>query len=360
MPLLHRYSSLRAVESICAADIFNYDLPAERIAQRPVRPYDHARMLVVDRRGNELGDSVFTELPRFVREGDLLVLNDTRVLPARLLGCTADTRASIELLCLHPEAPLSYVCMGKPMKRLRAGRRLIFAKGLEGEIVERRSDCEVLVVFKADRGDPAALLKEAGVMPIPPYIRKGRADEEDRADYQTFFARCDGSIAAPTAGLHFTPELCRSLEGAGCEIAFATLHVGAASFLAIMSAPDDEPKAPAEEQYFYSPDLLTRIAAVKERGGRVIAVGTTVVRALESMARCEFPEGRLISTGLFIRPGFRFKLVDALITNFHQPGTTHLLLVQAILGRRLLEQSYAHALSSGYRFLSYGDGMCIL
>jgi len=266
-----------------------------------------------------------------------------------------------ELLCLEALGRGEYRCLARPMKRLRPGRRLLLGQGLSAEVIERLSDCELRVSFVcADGRSVENALAAAGLMPIPPYIRRGRADSGDVEDYQTFFARAAGSVAAPTAGLHFTPELCRAIEAKGCTIAYVTLHVGPASFLPLADGSGKELRHPGSERYVHSPELLQRIGAARAGGGRVVAVGTTVVRALESMILREGGPAGPAATDLFIRPGFRFKAVDVLVTNFHQPRTTHLLLVEAFMGRALLEASYAHALGGGYRFLSYGDGMVIV
>ena len=208
-----------------------------------------------------------------------------------------------------------------------------------------------------------ALLHAVGHMPIPPYIRRGISDEQDRADYQTFFAANDGSIAAPTASLHFTPELFERIRARGAAVRFLTLHVGAASFLPLWHGDEDELRKPGAERFYYDPTVLTDCAAARARGGRVIAVGTTVVRALESHAAHAHKGGdksaTLLSTELFITPGYQFALVDALVTNFHQPRTTHLLLVESLLGRARLQRVYEYALAHDFRFLSYGDGMFI-
>ncbi|NLF25806.1 MAG: tRNA preQ1(34) S-adenosylmethionine ribosyltransferase-isomerase QueA [Deltaproteobacteria bacterium] len=345
-------------------EAYNYQLSPDRIAQRPVHPYDTAKLLTVNRREAKIEDSNFTCLPRLLRAGDLLVFNDSRVIPARFLGKMAGRDASLEVLLVHRQSGGIWRCLGKPLKKFKPGSLLVFEEGLRAKVLERVSEQEVLLEFfcEDEAVDLNSLMSRVGQMPIPPYIRRGRADESDRLDYQTIFASRDGSIAAPTASLHFTPELITGLKEARCQIAYATLHVGTASFLPLWDEVGEgvtRLKAPAAETYGFCSELLSKMVETKARGGRVIAVGTTMVRALESMVRHRACSGAFVETDLFILPGFEFKVVDALITNFHQPRTTHLLLVQAFMGRLLLERSYQHALSNEYRFLSYGDGMFI-
>ena len=348
------------MEPNAIACAFAYDLPPQRIAQRPVKPYDQAKLLVANRQAGSLGDSVFNLLPELLHPGDLLVLNDTRVVRARLLGRLADGDAACELLCLEEAAPLEFRCLGKPLKKLRPGRRILFDAGLEAVVLQRVGEFEVTVRFSSASGNVRAALDSAGTMPIPPYIRKGCGDQDDVADYQTCFAAHSGSVAAPTASLHFTPELLQRIEGKGVRRVFVTLHVGPASFLPLADADGAVRRTPGPEWYVHSNAVLEAIVQTRAAGGRVFAVGTTVVRALESMHRVEAADGERRSTELFITPGFDFRAIDGLITNFHQPRTTHLLLVEAFIGRTRLEEAYAHALAGGYRFLSYGDGMIVL
>ncbi len=339
---------------------FSYDLPPDRIAQRPLHPYDAARLLLARRCDGVIGESTFADLGSFLRSGDQLILNDTKVLPARFLGTIEKTGGAIEVLILHEQATCQWECIGKPLKRFRPGMVLCFGDRLRARVEQKLSSERVLLSFFALSGDVHVLMHEVGSMPIPPYIRQGRGDEDDRLDYQTMFAQQEGSVAAPTASLHFTPRLVEGLKARGVGLEFITLHVGAASFLPLWHEEGDEPRKPGIEHFRYSTRILERIKDTRRQGGRVIAVGTTVVRALESMARCAgADEGTLLSTELFINPGHEFKAIDCLITNFHQPRTTHLLLVQALMGEDLLRSSYDYALAHGFRFLSYGDGMLI-
>lgn len=346
-------------------EAFLYELPGDRIAQRPIEPPDAARLLVCSRMGaGQISDSDFSSLPDFLKSGDLLVFNDTKVIPARLFG-NLKTGAAVEILLLEKigETAERWIASGKPLKKLKPGTQVHFGAELFLETAAQRSAREIEVIFKADSGRGIKeLLNEVGTMPIPPYIRKGRGDSRDRSDYQTIFSKTEGSVAAPTASLHFTDGLISKLRASGVGIDFATLHVGSPSFLAVIEESEEGERllsAPGFETYFYNAQLLDRIAETRRAGGRVFAVGTTVVRALESMARAA-PSAEPLKTDIFIHPGFEFRAVDGIITNFHLPGSSHLLLVEAFLGRARLSEAYEHALRSGFRFLSYGDGMIIL
>lgn len=350
-----------AVTSRLSIHPFDYNLPEDRIAQRPVYPADHANLMVIDREGATITCRKFYDLPEILQPGDLLVLNDTRVIPARLFGALS-TGAEIELFLLQREGLDSWRCLGRPLKKLKVGSTIILPMGVLGEVIERVNAFEVVVRFRREGGDLDEGLKEIGSMPIPPYIRGGRGDEQDVIDYQTLFARHEGSVAAPTASLHFTPELIEKLRSMGVEFHYMTLHVGTASFRPLWNEEreeiDPQETRPGAEQFFFTDETVERILAQKRSGGRVIAVGTTIVRALETLGQdLTVRQG---ATELFIVPGHEFRLVDAVITNFHQPRTTHLLLVQALLGQPLLERSYRTALEQEFRFLSYGDAMCIL
>lgn len=351
---------------------FDYNLPVERIAQRPVYPYDRAKLLVIDRGNNSLVDSHFVELPQLLRQGDLLVFNDSRVIPARLLGEFAMGRGKVEVLLLRQESKNTWCCLGKPLRKFKPGVKLLFGAGLGATVLERINANQVRLQFEVESSHLKLeeCLEEVALMPIPPYIRAGLADKQDFQDYQSLFAEKPGSIAAPTASLHFTHELIEVLKRGGVAFEFVTLHIGPASFLPLWGQDQNIgvlATPPGKELYLYSELLLQRLLETRKAGGRVIAIGTTVVRALESMfRRCEEKvgengeEGFLLETDLFIQPGYQFRMIDGLITNFHQPRTTHLLLVQALLGEKLLNQSYHYALSNDFRFLSYGDGMIIL
>jgi len=341
---------------------FTYELPADRIAQRPVHPPEAAKMLVVEP-GRPLSAALFSDLNDFLRPGDLLVFNQTRVAPARLRGSIEGSGAAVEFLLVSRSGEDCWICLAKPLKKLKPGVRVLCGESLIGIVKERAGEKEILVSFSAvdSRRSLLEVVEAAGEMPIPPYIRRGQADTQDRSDYQSIFAKVPGSIAAPTASLHFSEALISHLKERGVQTAGVLLHLGTASFLPIY-APEEstELRAPGVEWYQHSTDLLRQIAVTREQGGRVFAVGTSVVRALESMARTEAEDGQMLESALFIRPGFEFRLLDGIITNFHQPGTTHLLLVEAFVGAEQLSRMYKYALENDFRFLSYGDGMLLL
>ena len=338
---------------------FEYTLPEERIAQRPVYPYHNARLLRVPLRAQEpLEDSNFLQLPSYLRSGDILVFNETKVVPARLFGQKKSTGAKVELLVLEMQGT-HHLCLGRPLRRLPVGELIDFGSGLEGLVLSRPAEDRILIDFRSnDSNLPVSmLLPKVATMPIPPYIREGRGDERDWQDYQSLWARVPGSVAAPTASLHFTPELLEQLKSASIQLETVLLHVGPASFIQLADPGEEVTRPPAAERAEVSPQTLERLQQARKSGARVIAVGTTVTRALESAASGVLKDG---STELFIHPGYSFKVIDGLITNFHQPRTTHLMLVEALLGRQRLAESYNFALHALYRFLSYGDGMLIL
>lgn len=321
-------------------------------------------MLVVDRKSQRVADHRFSGIASFLQKDDLLVFNDTKVIPARLLGTLNNAvQTPVELLLLEMVAPDTWYCLGRPLKKIRAKGVVILNDSLRGVVLPSpgvdAGGERVLVRFETSDSDGIAVaLHKHGIMPIPPYIRNGISDDRDTSDYQSIFARDPGSVAAPTASLHFSASLLERIsQEVGCRIATITLHVGSASFLPVVVNGALRP--PASERLDVPPRVVRDVEEMKEcKRGRVIAVGTTVVRALESALAGVAPSAS--ETELFIKPGYTFKAVDALITNFHQPGTTHLLLVEALLGRALLHATYSHALGSDYRFLSYGDGMLIV
>ncbi len=343
-------------DNICQR-AFNYDLPDAYIAERPAYPYDTARLLQIDRKTESITDSTFSAIGAFLRPEDLLVFNNSKVIPARLLGHLGEAAKKVEILLINEVSPNIWMALGKPLKKFKTDEVISFSSSLKAKILKRVDQNKVLLEF-LNLPDNSALHKElqtTGLMPIPPYIRKGLSDAQDVIDYQSQFARFDGSIAAPTASLHFTPELIERIKGQGVAIETLTLHVGVASFLPLWNEEDTTITPPAAENFQISDATWQAILAAKAAGRRVIAVGTTVVRALESRA-LGLNEGQ---TELFISPGFEFKICSAIITNFHQPRTTHLLLVEAFMGRELLEKTYNYALDNNLRFLSYGDGMLI-
>lgn len=336
-------------------DLFDYDLPPELIAKHPARPRDSARLL--DMTGAALADRTIRDLPNLLRAGDLLVVNDTRVIPSRLDGKRGAAR--IEATLHKRLGPGRWAAFARPAKRLRPGDHVAFAEGLEAEVISRDGG-EVVLDFGLGDDTLLAKLGAVGRMPLPPYIKRG-ADEnhaEDRADYQTLFAARDGAVAAPTASLHFTPEILAALQDRGVGRATVTLHVGAGTFLPV-TVEDTEDHPMHSEWAEVNAETVRRIKETKATGGRVVAAGTTSLRVLESAARAGTLAPYSGETDLFITPGFTFQVVDLLLTNFHLPRSTLLMLVSAIAGRERILDAYAHAIRSGYRFFSYGDA-CLL
>lgn len=341
-------------------DLFDYELPPELIAKHPARPRDAARLL--DMTGQALADRTVRDLPALLRPGDLLVVNDTRVIPSRLDGTRGAAR--IEATLHKRLAPGRWAAFARPAKRLRPGDRVDFAQGLGadglGAEVISRDGGEVVLDFGLDDDALLARLGEVGRMPLPPYIKRGADDShaEDRADYQTLFAARDGAVAAPTASLHFTPEILAALEDRGVRRATVTLHVGAGTFLPV-TVEDTEDHPMHSEWAEVTAETVAMIAETKAGGGRVVAAGTTSLRVLETAARSGTLEPYSGETDLFITPGFDFRAVDLLLTNFHLPRSTLLMLVSALAGRERILDAYAHAIASGYRFFSYGDACLI-
>jgi len=339
-------------------DELDYELPEELIAQAPSLPRDASRLLVLPRRGGELRHHRFSDLPELLEPGDLLVLNDSRVIPARLVGRKA-SGGRCELLLVEPIDPEGsrWRAMGQASKALRPGQGLAF-DGLEAEVELAEGDGFYAVRF--DRGGPAleAALERVGRVPLPPYIRRA-ATGSDREAYQTVVARAPGSVAAPTAGLHFTPALLERIEGRGVRRAQVTLHVGPGTFLPVRASRLEDHRMHAE-RFEVPAATAAAFAEARARGGRVVAVGTTVVRALESAAADGHLRAGAGRTDLFIAPGFEFRAVDALVTNFHLPRSTLLALVCAFAGTRRVLDAYRAAVAARYRFYSYGDAMAVL
>ncbi len=335
---------------------FYYDLPQELIAQSPAYPRDSSRMLVYDRKDNTTRHKKFSDLPQFLRRGDVLVINNTRVLPARIFGIKSGTGARIEFL-LHKRLGLTdWEVLAKPAKRLKAGSEVVFSRELKAFITEVGEEGLIKVRFIFDCVFEDALSR-IGEMPLPPYIKEKLKDSER---YQTVYAKEDGSSAAPTAGLHFTPALMETIRDAGVEIAEVLLHVGLGTFRPVKV--DDVSKHKMHSEYFeISTETCNIVNKAKKEGRRVIAVGTTSVRVLESAAK---RGGELApysgETDIFIYPPYDFKVVDALITNFHLPESTLLMLVSALCGREKVMELYDLAVKEKYRFFSFGDSMLIL
>jgi S-adenosylmethionine:tRNA ribosyltransferase-isomerase len=338
---------------------FDYALPPEAIAQEAAEPRDAARLMRLARQGGPPSDHVFRDLPRLLRPGDLVVVNRSRVFPARLLG-RRDKGGAAEVFLLRALEDDRWEALVRPGRRLRPGATVTFDGGLRAvlETAAVGPEGRRVVHLLADDGRVEAALDRAGHVPLPPYIR--REDRpEDRARYQTVYAREKGSVAAPTAGLHFTTELLQALRATGVEVAELVLHVGPGTFRPV-TAEDVEDHRLEPEPYVVPPATAAAIAATRARGGRVIAVGTTVVRTLEAAAGEDgVPSSGSGETALVIRPGFVFRVVDALITNFHLPRSSLLLLVAAFAGRERILSAYEDAVRRGYRFYSYGDAMLI-
>ena len=343
-------------------DLFDYDLPADRIAQA-ARPRGTSRLLVLDRRTGEIAHRRFRDLPGLLRTGDLLVRNDVAVRPARLYGRdAADRIVEIFLLSSADSTSTLWTALAKPGRRAKEGSRIAFEEGLVGTIVEVREDGGRSVRF--ERPLDAALLARIGRTPLPPYIRReaGAPDRpEDREAYQTVFAREPLAIAAPTAGLHFTDDVLQDLRQRGVEIADLTLAVGAGTFKPV-TADDTDAHTMSVEDVVIPAAARAAVTRAKGEGRRVVAVGTTVARSLEAAARRTDapPEGDLrFATDLFITPGFEFRAVDALLTNFHLPRSSLVMLVSAFAGRERILAAYAEAIREGYLFYSFGDAMLI-
>ena len=337
---------------------FDYDLPERLIAQRPAERRDGARLLVVYRESNTLEHRLVRDLPQLLHAGDRLVLNDTKVLPARLVGRREPTDGKWEGLFLRARESGEWELMAKTRGYPQPGERIVTDSGLSLVLVGRTSERHWLVRPDAP-GSAFELLNRYGQIPLPPYIRKGRADAPDADRYQTVYAAVPGSVAAPTAGLHFTPELFASLESNGIARLRVTLHVGPGTFAPIKA--DDPTRHEIHSEWCeVLTESVAEIAATKAAGGKVIAVGTTTARTLESAAASGELRPFAGGTKLFIHPPYPFLVLDGLLTNFHLPRTTLLLLVQAFAGSELLRRAYEEAIRAEYRFYSYGDAMLIV
>ncbi len=336
---------------VMKVDDFDFDLPKELIAQRPVSPRDASKLLRID---EGLSDHVFSELPDMLNEGDLLVFNNTRVIPARLKGKRGE--AGVEITLHKHEGEGTWVAFVKGAKKLRLDDVIMFEDDFSA-VVLGKDGGEVTLRFNRAGAELMEALETHGGMPLPPYIkREGLADERDKSDYQTVFAQKEGAVAAPTAGLHFTPELLGKLKDKGVKFAYVTLHVGAGTFLPVKVENVADHKMHAEFGVI-DEDCVKLVNDTHEQGGRVVAVGTTSLRLLESAGGedgvlCPF-EG---DTDIFITPGYKFKIVDMLTTNFHLPKSTLFMLVSAFAGFEKMKNAYNHAIKQGYRFYSYGDG----
>lgn len=336
---------------------FDYNLPEELIAQTPVEPRDHSRLLVLNAANETREDKHFYDVKQYLNPGDLLIFNDTRVIPARLYARKerADG-AEVEVFLLKAREASLWECLVRPGKRAKLGTKLLFAAGMSGEVVEVEEDGNRIIRFDSQMNFHEWMLQN-GETPLPPYIHSDAKKYAER--YQTVYSRYEGSVAAPTAGLHFTPELLAALQQQGVETAFLTLHVGLGTFRPVQTDVVEEHHMHSE-WFTLSSELVDKVQKTKANGGRVIAVGTTSVRVLESQTD---DDGILHAgsgeTAIFIYPGYKFKMIDALITNFHLPKSSLLMLVSAFAGREFMLESYQYAVQEKYRFFSFGDSSLI-
>ena len=336
---------------------FDFELPRALIAQHPAAPRESARLLVVD---EDLSERVVRELPDLLSPGDLLVVNDTRVIPTRLFGRRGQAQVEVTLIEPDSQSPTRWRAFAKPARKLRPGERIDFAPGLSAEVIAKEDGGAVVLGFDMTPEAFHAALERYGAMPLPPYIKRERGgDPRDREDYQTLFAAREGAVAAPTAGLHFTPALLQALEAKGIGRATVTLHVGAGTFLPV-TAEDPRAHRMHAEMGELTKDAAEAINRAKGAGGRIVAVGSTSLRLLETAAG---EDGQVRpftgATDIFILPGYRFRVADLMLTNFHLPRSTLFMLVCAFAGTERMTRAYAHAIQSGYRFYSYGDA-CLL
>jgi len=352
----------------------DYNLPSELVATAPAEPRDSARLLLLDKLSGELTDSYFSELIGLLGSNDVLVLNNSKVIPARLFGNVVGNVRSHEVLLVKNEKGAIWECWIRNGRKLKVGETLIFGNKLSAEYIRREEDIFFLE-FSKSGSDLYAALHQIGEMPIPPYILKARGEKHDEPidneEYQTVYAKTEGSVAAPTAGLHFTDELLANLSKKGVQIEYITLHVGLGTFQPVESENIEDFRIHSE-YYEVTPEVATRLNLAKMSGKRIVAVGTTTVRVLESAATktdacgIQNPGGIRFAllpksgeTSIYIYPGYEYKFVDAMITNFHLPKSSLLLLVSAFAGTENIREAYNHAIERKYRFYSYGDAMLI-
>ena len=338
---------------------FDYELPEELIAQKPLEKRENSQMLAVNRAGKSFADEQFVNFPKFLKKGDVIVLNNTKVFPARLFGET-ETGAKVEIFLVREIENGTWETLARPAKRLKIGRKIIFNENLSATVVEKSEDGKVLVEFETS-GDFDAILDEIGKTPLPPYIKREKgAIDQDRERYQTVFARERGAIAAPTAGLHFTPKILEEIKTSGAEIAEITLHVGYGTFEPVRVDDLSEHKV-LPERYEISAETAEILNNAKAESRRIIAIGTTTTRTLESAS----DENSKIKAGkgladLTITPSYKFKIINGILTNFHLPQSSLLVLISTFGGHELIMKAYQHAVSEKYRFYSYGDCMLII
>ena len=337
---------------------FDYHLPADRIAQSPLQRRDASRLLVVERDTGAFHHTQFSQIGKYLPDDALLVLNDTKVIPARLMGNKSGTGGRIELLLIREKEPDTWEVLAKPRRSLQIGTQVVFGNGvLTAAVLEKPDDGHCIVRFNYI-GKFSDILTDVGMMPLPPYIRRP-PNAEDKVRYQSVYAATEGAIAAPTAGLHFTPELLEELKNNGIETAMLTLHVGPGTFQPVKVENIVAHKMHAEYIHLAETEA-NRIRIAREAGRKIVAIGTTVVRSLETAGTTGTVHPYSGYSELFIYPGHRFNAVDALVTNFHLPKSTLLMLVSAFAGKDLIQQAYQAALQQNYRFYSYGDAMLIL
>ncbi len=338
---------------------FDYDLPAELIAQNPLEKREDSRMLIVNRSRKKFEDEQFFNLPKFLKKDDVIVLNNTKVFPARLFGAS-ETGAKVELFLIRETENQTWETLARPAKRLKTGKKLLFGENLSAEVLEKTVEGRVFVHFETD-GNFNDILDRIGQTPLPPYIKREAGKlGEDRERYQTVFAKTRGAIAAPTAGLHFTPEILEEIKNLGASVAEITLHVGYGTFEPVRVSDLSEHKV-MPERYEISEETAEILNEAKTENKRIIAVGTTTTRALESA----IDESGKVSAGkrfadLTITPDYKFKVIGGLLTNFHLPQSSLLILVSTFAGYDLTMKAYRHAVESNYRFYSYGDCMLIV
>jgi S-adenosylmethionine:tRNA ribosyltransferase-isomerase len=337
---------------------FDFELPDELIAQEPLPNREKSRMLVVARGSNSYTDEHFYNFPRFLKKGDVLVLNNTKVFPARLFG-TSETGAKIELFLVRETENRVWETLARPARRLKTGKKINFGENLAAEVLEKTGEGRVFVKFETD-GDFDELLERVGKTPLPPYIKRGEDDfDQDRERYQTVFAKEKGAIAAPTAGLHFTPQILEEIKDSGVRLAEITLHVGYGTFEPVRVNDLSEHRV-LPENYEISAAAAETLNQAKKENRRIVAIGTTTTRTLETAVS---RHGKFVAektaADLTITPGYKFKAIDGLLTNFHLPQSSLLVLVSTFGGYKLIMESYQHAVSEKYRFYSYGDCMFI-
>ena len=338
---------------------FNFNLPENLIAQEPLEKRESSRMLVVNRAENNFSDARFFDFPKFLKKGDVVVLNNTKVFPARIYGLT-ETGAKVEIFLVRETENETWETLARPAKRLKIGKKIVFNENLSATILERSEDGKVFVKFETN-GDFDEILDEIGKTPLPPYIKREKDSiDKDRERYQTVFAQKRGAIAAPTAGLHFTPEILEEIKSNGVEVAEITLHVGYGTFEPVRVDDLSEHKV-LPERYEISPETAEIINKAKSESRRIIAIGTTTTRTLESASdenkRIKFGKGL---ADLTITPNYKFKIIDGILTNFHLPQSSLLVLTSTFGGHELIMKAYNHAVRESYRFYSYGDCMLIL